>query len=250
LNSSEGIWSEITLEGHPCEIYEPPQRNLHGYVLIYLHGVHLDRLSDKTAFIHQFDKYGLPVVVPITQRSWWTNTICDEFDANITAEQHLLENVLPMVQQRFDTAAPRIGLLGTSMGGQGALRISYKYPDTFPVVAAISPAIDFHTRYYEGDETIPQMFADPEAARQETATLYARPLYWPRHQFFCCDPTDTRWWESSDRLHMKLYSMGIPHEHDLESVGGGHGFEYYNVMAQRAVTFLFERLEQERLRVV
>ena len=70
------------------------------------------------------------------------------------------------------------------------------------------------------------------------------------HQFFCCDPTDEDWFESSDRLQMKLTSLGIPFESDLETEAGGHGFTYYNHMAERAIGFLAERLETERRRLV
>lgn len=243
-------WSEIEVGGHPCDLFEPAERNPHGFVLIYLHGVHLGRLVDKPAFIDQFEKHGLPVVAPITQRSWWTDIICTEFDSGITAEQHLLQNVLPFVEERFQAATPKVGLFGTSMGGQGALRLAYKHPDVFPVVAGISPAIDYQSRFYVGDETIPQMYSDPEAVRQDTATLHIHPLNWPRNQFFCCCPEDEGWWESADRLRMKLYSLGVPFEHDLQTVGGGHGFGYYNIMAARTIGFLAERLEKERLRVV
>ena len=90
------------------------------------------------------------------------------------------------------------------------------------------------------------MYEDPEAVRQETAILYIHPLNWPRHQFFCCDPADTRWWDSADRLRMKLYSLGVPHQCDLETSDGGHGFPYYNRMARTALEFVVERLEQER----
>src|SRR5690606_12435864 len=145
---------------------------------------------------------------------------------------------------------PRIALLGTSMGGQGALRLAYQFPDTFPVCAAISPAIDFHRRLDEGDEILGAMFEDREAARQETAILHIHPLNWPRHQFFCCDPTDVRWYEGVDRLHMKLNSLGVPHECDLETTGGGHGFEYYSLMATKAIEFLVRGLDRERLRLV
>jgi S-formylglutathione hydrolase FrmB len=217
-------------------------------VIIYLHGVHQNRLDDKQPFLNEFDKHGLAVVVPWTKRSWWTDRICREFDPQISAQQHLIENVLPFVEKELRAAAPRIALLGTSMGGQGALRFSYKFPDKFPIAAAISPAIDYQSRYNEGDETIPQMYGDPEAARQDTATLHIHPLNWPRHQFFCCDPEDYRWWESADRLRMKLYSLGVPHVCDLETSGGGHGFEYYNKMAPRAIEFIVERLGQERRR--
>ena len=49
---------------------------------------------------------------------------------------------------------------------------------------------------------------------------------------------------------MKLWSLGVPHECDLETSGCGHSFEYYSKMAPKAIQFLVDRLEKERLRVV
>ena len=244
----DGTWSEEAVGGHPCDVYEPSRTSEHGFAVVYLHGVHLNRLVDKTAFIEQFERHGLPVVAPMTQRSWWTDRICPEFDTEVTAEQHVLRNVVPFVRERFGSRERGIALIGTSMGGQGALRIAYKHPDVFPVVAAIAPAIDFQLRYDE-DETLQQMYSDPEAVRQDTATLHIHPLNWPRHQFFSCDPSDYTWWDSADRLRMKLWSLGVPHECDLETTGGGHGFEYYSVMAEKAVAFVADRLDQERRRL-
>lgn len=243
-------WSEVTVAGKPCDVFEPAQRHPHGFVLIYLHGVHLQRLVDQPVFTRLFEEHGLPVISPLTQRSWWTNKVCAEFDPTLTAEQHLLQNILPYMAQRWDAAPPKIGLFGTSMGGQGALRFSYKYPDKFPVVAAISPAVDYHKRMDHGDETLPLMYPDKEAARQDTALLHIHPLNWPRHQFFCCDPEDYNWLDSCDRLRMKLWSLGVPHELDLTTTGGGHSFAYYSLMAPKAIGFILERLEKERLRIV
>ncbi len=248
MTFKSGTWSQVELVGHSCDVYEPAERNEHVYVVLYLHGVHMTRLHDKRAFVEQFDRHGLPVIAPITRQSWWTDKICEEFDPKTTAERHVLDNVLPYIEERWKAKPPRIALLGTSMGGQGALRFAYKYPNVFPVVAAISPAIDYQIRYYD-HETIAQMYSEPEAARQDTATLHVHPLNWPRHQFFCCCPQDESWFDSADRLHMKLYSLGIPHEYDLTTEGGGHGFQYYEKMAERAVTFLVERLDQERRRL-
>jgi hypothetical protein len=94
------------------------------------------------------------------------------------------------------------------------------------------------------------MYRDADEARQDTATLHIHPLNWPRHQFFCCDPADTRWHESADRLRMKLWSLGVPFECDLETSAGGHSFEYASHMAPRAIDFIAKSLEQERLRLV
>jgi enterochelin esterase-like enzyme len=251
-------WTPIKPGSHWCDVFEPADRNPHGFVIVYLHGVHQTRLADQPAFTAEFERHGLPVVAPFTKRSWWTDRICPEFDATLTAERHVLDNVLPLIKERYggepppaaSRVEPLVALLGTSMGGQGALRFAFKYPNRFPVVAAISPAIDYQLRWNEGDETLPQMYSDAEAVRQDTATLHVHPLNWPRNIWFCCDPADARWHDSADRLHMKLAALGIPHEYDLETTAGGHGFTYYNHMVPRAVAFLAERLERERMRVV
>jgi S-formylglutathione hydrolase FrmB len=136
------------------------------------------------------------------------------------------------------------------MGGQAALRMAYKHPSVFPTVAAISPAIDFQKRIEEGiDPGLDFMYRDAEDARQDTATLHIHPLNWPRHQWFCCDPDDERWWDSADRLRMKLYSLGVPHLCDLETRAGGHTWKYFVRMAEPALAFVVDRLEKERLRV-
>jgi len=250
VTQTTGNWSEVDVAGHACEIYEPAEPNPHGYVVMYLHGVHLNHLSDKPAFVREFDRHGLRVICPRTERSWWADRICQEFDPHVTAERYVVEHVLAWIGERWEARPPRIALLGTSMGGQGSLRISFKHPRLFPVVAAISPAIDYHTRMDEGDETLPLMYSDVEAARQDTAILHVHPLNWPRNMWFACDPTDVRWHEGAERLRMKLAALGIPFEYDLETSGGGHGFEYYNRMAEKAVGFIVNRLESERLRVV
>lgn len=250
--TATGNWSVEQVGGHPCDVFVPDVCNSHGYALLYLHGVHQHRLQEQAPFSEQFAKHGLPVVCPRTKRSWWSDRVCAEFDTQLTAEAHVLKNVIPFMADRWNSSPPHIALLGTSMGGQGALRFSYKYPDVFPIVAAISPAVDYQIRMEqpEEDEPLFDMYEDPEQCRQDTALLHIHPLNWPRHQFFCCDPTDVRWADSADRLRMKLSSLGVPFESDLETTGGGHGFKYYNLMIDRAMAFIVNALERERLRIV
>lgn len=248
--SNPGTWSEVRVAGHLCEVYEPSRPSPHGYVAIYLHGVHLNRLHDKDSFVRQFERHGLRVVCPRTGRSWWADKISPEFDPHLTAERYVVDHVVPWISQQWGTAPPQVALFGTSMGGQGALRLAFKHPRVFPIVAAISPAIDYHLRMDEDDETLAAMYPDKEAARQDTATLHVHPLNWPRNLWMCCDPIDTRWHDSAERLRMKLAALGIPFDYDLETSGGGHGFEYYNRMAEKAMEFIAARLESERLRVV
>jgi S-formylglutathione hydrolase FrmB len=218
--------------------------------VLYLHGVHLASLSDNAAYNRLFTEHGLRVIAPQTGACWWADKLCPDFDTQLTPERYVVDHVLPYIEQRWGAAPPRIALFGTSMGGQGALRMAFKHPRLFPVVAALSPAIDFQIRYRDGDRMLTRMYADAEAARQDTALLHVHPLNWPRNMWFACDPADVRWHESSERLKMNLYSLGIPHDADLETTAGGHGWEYYNHMAPAAIRFIVERLERERLRIV
>jgi S-formylglutathione hydrolase FrmB len=167
----------------------------------------------------------------------------------MTPEHHLLEHVLPFFQTRWGLVPPTIGLLGISMGGQGALRLAFKHPQLFPVVAAISSAIDYHELYGEG-RAIDTMYESKEQCRQDTALLHVPPVGYPPHIFFCIDPDDTRWFRGNDRLHEKLTALGIPHEVDLTTRAGGHSWDYFNPVADRAIRFVWTGLNLESRRLL
>ena len=162
----------------------------------------------------------------------------------------MLQHVVPYIEKQWNCQPPRLALMGASMGGQGALRMAYKYPNQFPVVTAFFPSIDYQIRIEEGDRILSKMYKDVEDCRQDTATLHIHPLNWPKHQWFCCDPEDVRWHGSVERLRSKLFSLGVPHEYDLETSAGGHTWDYVEHMTPRAVEFIMNGLEQERLRLV
>lgn len=251
MSTALGTWNDAEVSGHRCRVYEPPVPSPYNFVVLYLHCNRGASLRSYPSFTHEFDRYGLRVIEPATGLSWWTDRIWEEFDSRFSTEAYLLQHVVPFIAERWGSRPPQLALLGVSMGGQGALRIAYKHPNIFPTVAGISPAIDFQKRIVEGiDPGLDLMYRDAEDARQDTATLHIHPLNWPRHQFFCCDPADVRWHESADRLRMKLSSLGVPFECDLETEAGGHSFEYASHMAPRTVGFIATSLEQERLRVV
>lgn len=243
-------WSRETVEGHECELFAPPVPGPHGFTVLYLHGMHQVMLSGNQVYTREFARHGLRVIAPLTARSWWADRISPDFDPVVTAEKYVMKSVLPWLDKAWNARPPQIALLGTSMGGQGALRFAFKFPQIFPTVVALAPAIDHQSRYFDEDEEIlPQMYDSPESVRQDTATLHLHPLNYPRNCWFACDPEDYPWHESADRLRSKMYASGIPHDCDLETTGGGHTWEYYNHMAPIALDYIAERLERERLRV-
>ncbi len=237
-----GGWSEFDLAGHACEMFVPVAPRADGASLVYLHGVHSQSLRDKPIFNALFEQHGLRVLCPGAGPSWWTDRICSAFDPRITAERYVLDRVLPWLAAQWNIAPPSVGIFGTSMGGQGALRFALKHPRVFPVAAGISPAIDFQMRMREGDAVLAAMYKNAEHARQDTATLHVHPLNWPRGLWFCCDPADALRHASAQRLREKLVALGVPHHCDLATTGGGHSFEYYERMAPPAIEFMVERL--------
>jgi S-formylglutathione hydrolase len=241
-------WESTEIGGKPADVYGPPTQKPR-YGVIHLHGAGLETLRDNKEFTRLFDQLNLACVCPHGARSWWTDRICPEFDPQISAERYLLEQIVPFFRVRWQLAPRSVGIQGISMGGQGALRLAFKYPEVFPIVAAIAPALDYHELYGQGTP-LDDMYDSREQCRQDTVILHIHPSKYPSRIFFCIDPDDAMWYRGNDRLHEKLSALGIPHEVDLTTSGGGHTWDYYNRMAERVENFIVSGLEQESLRLV
>jgi S-formylglutathione hydrolase len=246
VNPQGGKWQAVVIAGKTCDVYEPTQRG--PFVLLFLHGVGMETLAGNDVWTRLLEERGLAAVCPHGKRSWWTNKVCREFDDKLTAERFLLDHVLPFVRERWGVEPPRIALAGVSMGGHGALRLAMRHAGQFPVVAALSAAIDFHSLYGRGT-TVDEMYADKEAARQDTVPLHVHPLNSPRHVFFAIDPDDLEWLEGNQRLHEKLFALGIPHTYDFQTRAGGHSWEHFNHMAPRVIEFISSGLDTESRRL-
>jgi S-formylglutathione hydrolase len=245
-----GAWTTVELAGKPVDVYEPPGPARPRFGVLHLHGVGLRMLPEHgAAFTAAFAEHGLACLAPHGQRSWWADRVCPEFDPRLTPERHLLDNVLPYFERRWGIRPPAVGVQGISMGGQGALRLAFKYPDLFPVAAAISSAVDYHELYGQGSP-LDEMYDSKEQCRQDTAPMHIHPSKYPPHLFFCIDPDDANWLRGNDRLHEKLSALGVPHEVDFTTRAGGHSWEYFSRMAPRVVGFVHDGLEQMSRRLL
>jgi len=234
-------WTSTQVDGHRVDVFEPKGDGKYAGCVLFLHGHGRVMLNENETFSRLLQQQNLAAVCPDGNRSWWMDRICDDFDSQINPHDWIRERLLPFIEERLKIVPPKVALLGVSMGGQGALQLSYRHAMQFPVVAAISPAIDFHQLYGQG-LPLDQMFEDVEDARQATVVLNLHPLAWPRHQWYCCDPADTDWMDGCVRLGMKLSSSGILHERDLDTAAGGHTWGYFNHMAPAAVQHIVNGL--------
>ncbi len=244
-----GIWSEIKVAGKTVEIYEPPAAKKPRFGLLFLHPYGLETLRGRPAYTMLLDQFQVGCVCPHVGRSWWVDRVCPEFDATLTAEQHVLANVVPLFRERWRLGPRGIGVFGISMGGQGALRLAFRHPQLFPAAAGIASAFDFHELYGQGSP-LDDIYDSKEQCRQDTAILHLHPAHWPPHLYFCIDPDDVAWYRGNDRLHEKLSALGIPHTIDLTTQAGRPSWPYFDRMAEPVVRFLIEGLEKESRRLL
>ncbi|MEO1992508.1 MAG: alpha/beta hydrolase-fold protein [Pirellulales bacterium] len=224
LESQHSHWEIIDVGGHNCELFTPSKPSAQKGIL-FLHDNDGQRLRDYPYLRDVIECASIPVIAPRSEQSWWLHHIMPSFDKRISPEQFILSSVKDEMISRFGVRPPSIAIMGVGMGGQGALRISYRHPNVFPIAAALSPSIDFHTAMREADrqgqgeqyESLWELYGDIEKARQDTAILHIHPLNWPRHQFFACPKNDVHWRDGAERLHSKLIALGIPHTAVLES---------------------------------
>jgi len=62
-------------------------------------------------------------------------------------EDHLVQELVPFVDERYPVLAGRRGVMGKSSGGFGAMRLSMLHPDVFPAAGSISGDCHFEYGY-------------------------------------------------------------------------------------------------------
>lgn len=241
-------WSSVSIANHRADVFEPPGAEPR-FAVLYLHPVGGELPSENAAFTAAFAKHGLAVCAPAGGQSWWTDRDCPEFDESLTAERHLLENVVLWMAERWNLNERRIAVAGVSMGGQGAVRLGFRHPQRFRVVASIAGAFDFH-EWYERGTPLDSMYTSREQCRHDTAILQVDPMNVPPHIWFVCDPDDEQWYRGNDRLHEKLTAYNIPHFADLDTSRGGHTWAYFDAMAEPMTAWIAESLAAEQLRLM
>jgi S-formylglutathione hydrolase len=242
-----GTWTTVDIAGRPADLYDPANQPRPRLAVLYLHDADGQSLRGRDSFTRPFDELGLGCLCPQGGPSWWVDRPSPAFAGPLTPERFLLDEVVPWLRDRRGLGPRQVGLLGAGMGGQAALRLAFKRPDLFPVVAGIASAIDYYELYGRGT-ALDETYDSKEQCRQDTAPLHVHPSQAPPHILIAADPDDP-WFRGNDRLHEKLGALGIAHEIDFTK-GGGHSWAYIERLADRAVRFVRAGLVQEGRRLL
>jgi S-formylglutathione hydrolase FrmB len=232
--------------GRPAEVIEPADRPR--FVLLFLADIDGITLRDNAIWTSLLNAHRMAAVCIDGGESWWSNRICPSFDPNRSAEQYLLDDVVPWTLKQFNVPANAIALAGAGAGGQGALRFGFKHPDRFRTVASLNGSIDHYELFGRGT-CLDEMYPSREHCRQDGVMLHVHPSNWPPNVWFACDP-DSPWHRGNDRLHEKLMALGVPHTFDFTTQVCGHSWNYYDHLAPAMLRFIAEGLEKESRRLM
>src|ERR1700722_2803966 len=95
-----GAWTDLQIAGKPVELYTPPAKPRFG--VLFLHPLGLETLRGRPAYTTLLDRHQLACICPHVQRSWWVDRVCLEFDPVLTPEKHVLGNILPLFQHKWN----------------------------------------------------------------------------------------------------------------------------------------------------
>lgn len=240
------MWQSVAIAGRPADVFTPADRPR--FVLVFLPDLDDVTPRDHPVWTGLFAANRLACVCPSGGDSWWSARVCPAFDPTRSGESFLLDDVLPWTMARFELRPGAVALAGVGAGGQGALRLGFKYPDRFGTVASLAGSIDFYELYGRGT-CLDEMYPTREHARQDGVMLHVHPHNWPPNVWFACDP-DSPWLRGNDRLHEKLLALGVPHIFDLTTRVCGHTWSYFDALAPTLVRFVAAGLEKESRRLV
>ncbi len=119
----------------------------HYPVLYYLHGLGDNEQSllnlggwDVVSELRSKGKVGdFVILAPSGGRTFYLNSE----DGKLRYEDFFLKEFMPQMEKKYRAVGTRAtrGITGVSMGGYGALRTGFKYPDHFAAVSAQMPAL-------------------------------------------------------------------------------------------------------------
>lgn len=171
------------------------------------------------------------IVTPSAGRSFYM----DYKDGSQKWESFIVGPFLDHLRETYKVSRERRGalLFGVSMGGMGALRLGFKYPDKFAALAALEPGIDPafkwsdvkpRNRFWRGDQLMETIFGKPfdheywevnnpaSIAAAQAAKIRASGL---GIYIDCGDEDAFNLQEATEFLHRVLWDNRIAHEYHL-----------------------------------
>ncbi|MGO9270671.1 MAG: alpha/beta hydrolase [Terriglobia bacterium] len=196
---------------------------------------------------HQISEF--LIVTPDGEQTFYINSR----DGRVRYSDFFMREFLPAVERKYRVRPGRQwrGITGMSMGGYGALRFAFAYPQLFGAVSAHSAAI---VAKPPGQSNRAVDASSPLAAL--LGALYGNPVdfaFWNQNSpfvlakqnaaalarlriYFDCGSEDSYGFDKGARvLHQELDALKVKHEFHIYP--GGHGVQYYLTHVAESIQF-------------
>jgi len=167
--ASEAMGREVGFQVYLPPAYEAdPERRFP--VVYFLHGAGGTESSDAglAATVHaEIEAGAIDPAIYVFPNGGKRSGYRDWPDTDIRPETWIIRELIPHLDRELRTVARPEGraICGFSMGGGGATRLFFKYPELFGALAGLAPALDRSADEHDGDNAYAHASAYPEARR-------------------------------------------------------------------------------------
>jgi len=193
-------------------------------VIFWLHGFTCHESNDQfpAAQVDQAIKDGkIPPVIVAYGNGGSRAFYSDSSDGKILSETMIIKEYIPFIEKTYRCLGTREGraLQGMSMGGHGALKLAFKYPDLFSSVVAFAGGyIDEEELAKRHPEVVQQMFGGDKARfiPNMPATIVRQNVEKIKGKLPIKMLVGTKDFllEHNRRIHALLGDLGIAHEYE------------------------------------
>jgi len=211
-------------------------------VLYLLHGLSDDHTAWTrwTSIERYANQYGLAVVMPSTNRGFYTDMVAGPAYWTYIADElpALCRGMFKISRKREKTFAA-----GLSMGGYGAFKLGLRKPETFAAAASLSGAVDIALVAEHRKQEDPQFYDEfsrlvfGETLRPEDdLPALAASCKNPPKLWMCCGTDDFLIGVNRHFSH-RLTGLGLGHTY-IETPGRAHTWDYWDEMIVKVLDWL------------
>nr|WP_294780744.1 alpha/beta hydrolase family protein [uncultured Flavobacterium sp.] len=195
---------------------------LHGYS-----GNYGSWAKDFKALKNQVDQYNFIVVgVDGNYSSWYFDS---PIDPNFKYETYVIKELVPYMDKKYKTIADREkrAISGLSMGGHGALYLSFKHQDVFCAAGSMSGGVDFRPfpENWDIKKRLGSLAEFPENWDKNTVTNMLDLVKDNKLKLIIDCGVDDFFMEVNRQLHANMLALKI--NHDYIERPGQHDLKYW-----------------------
>lgn len=193
----------------------------------------------------QVDKYGFIVIgVDGNYSSWYFDS---PIDSTFKYETYVIDELVPFIDKNYKTIANREGraISGLSMGGHGALYLSFKHQEVFGAAGSMSGGVDFRSFPEKWDikKRLGSITEFPENWEKNTVVNMLELVESNKLNLIIDCGVDDFFIDVNRELHTKMLSLKI--NHDYIERPGKHNIEYWENSLKFQLLFFYNFFKEK-----